>query len=333
MHHLALRLASLPAVLLCVAALAGTATAAPFERGSLPATIRHKFGQTTVTNEPRRVVVVGLREQDALLSLGVVPVGTTEWFGNRPGAIFPWARRALGRASLPTKLGFNDGIEMERVAALNPDLIVAVYSGLSRQDYDTLSRIAPTIAQPRGQVDWGASWQDDIAMVGRAVGRPRAAARVLARTRAQFAAVRRAHPEFRGQTAAVATPYEGVYVYGPQDIRSRFMVELGFTFPRGLRRIGGSREFGGQLAQERMELIDVGALLWLADPAPAARLKRNRLYSRLAVRRQGRDIFLPERATLSQATSFITVLSIPLLVRQLVPKLARAADGRVDTRP
>lgn len=30
------------------------------------------------------MVVVGLREQDALLALGVVPVATTEWFGEHP---------------------------------------------------------------------------------------------------------------------------------------------------------------------------------------------------------------------------------------------------------
>ena len=64
-------------------------------------TIRHKFGETTLTHAPKRVVVVGPREQDSLLALGVVPVGTTEWYGEHPGAIFPWAKKALGDAPLP----------------------------------------------------------------------------------------------------------------------------------------------------------------------------------------------------------------------------------------
>ena len=40
-----------------------------------------------------------------------------------------------------------------------------------------------------------------------------------------------------------------------------------------------------------------------------------------------RDVFLPENGELYEATSFISVLSIPLLVDELVPKLAAAADG------
>ncbi|WCB93789.1 hypothetical protein DSM104299_02505 [Baekduia alba] len=77
-------------------------------------------------------MVVGLREQDALLALGVVPVGTSEWHGDHPGAIFPWAKKALGNAPLPTKLNVTDGIEFEKVAAPRPDLIIAVYSGLTK---------------------------------------------------------------------------------------------------------------------------------------------------------------------------------------------------------
>jgi iron complex transport system substrate-binding protein len=71
---------------------------------AFPVTISHKYGSTTIDAEPRRVVVAGLREQDALLALGTVPVATTEWFGKHPGAIFPWAKATLGSAKLPTVL-------------------------------------------------------------------------------------------------------------------------------------------------------------------------------------------------------------------------------------
>jgi len=39
----------------------------------------------------------------------------------------------------------------------------------------------------------------------------------------------------------------------------------------------------------------------------------------------------PETGTLYEATSFISVLSIPLLIDELVPKLAAAADGDPET--
>ncbi|HZO37099.1 MAG TPA: ABC transporter substrate-binding protein [Solirubrobacteraceae bacterium] len=331
MPRIVSRVAMLAAALTAMLALAGPALAAPVESGAFPATVKHKFGQTTITTEPKRVVVVGLREQDALLALGVVPVGTTEWFGNHPGAIFPWAKKALGKAPVPKRLGFTDGIEIEKVAALRPDLIVAIYSGLAKKDYDKLSKLAPTIAQPRGQIDWGASWQDDITMVGAAVGRPKAAAALKAKSVALIAAAAKKHPEFKGQTGAVATPYEGIYVYAPADARSRFLTDLGFTFPKALRKIGG-KDFGGQLAAEKIGLLDVGALIWFAGPGPAAKIKKNRLYATLNVHTQGRDIFIPEKGTLYEATSFLSVLSIPLLVDKLVPRIAAAADGNPATK-
>jgi iron complex transport system substrate-binding protein len=301
-------------------------SAAATEPGALPVTIEHKYGETTIEKAPERVVVAGLREQDALLALGIVPVGTTEWYGEHPGAIFPWAEEALGDAPRPEVLPFDDGIQYEKIAALRPDLILAVYSGLTQKDYDTLSKIAPTVAQPPGQVDWGSSWQDEILITGRAVGKPKEAERLRDEAEAQLAEAAAANPEFEGQTAAVATPHQGVYVYGPQDARSRLLVDLGFTFPKPLENVGGA-EFGGQLSSERIDLLDVGALVWFADTGPAQKIRDNRVYSRLKVRTEGRDIFLAENGTLYEATSFISVLSIPLLVDELVPKLAAAADG------
>jgi iron complex transport system substrate-binding protein len=301
------------------------------EPGAFPATIEHKFGETTVTKAPKRVVVAGLREQDSLLALGIVPVGTTEWYGKHPGAIFPWAEAALGDAPKPEVLDFVDGIQFERIAALRPDLILAVYSGLKDKDYATLSKIAPTIAQPPGQVDWGSSWQDEIITVGRAVGRAEEAEQLRDEAAAKLAAAAKEHPEFKGQTAAVATPYQGIYVYGPEDARSRLLVELGFTYPKPLEGIGGD-DFGGQLSAEKVDLLDVGALVWFADPRPADKVRANRIYRRLDVSTEGRDIFLAEKGALYEATSFISVLSIPLLVDELVPKLAAAADGDPGTK-
>jgi iron complex transport system substrate-binding protein len=306
-------------------AASGSAAAEP-EPGALPVTIEHKFGSTTVESAPERVVVAGLREQDSLLALGIVPVGTTEWYGEHPGAIFPWAEEALGDAPRPEVLDFTDGLEFEQIAGLRPDLIIAVYSGLTKKDYTTLSKIAPTIAQPPGQVDWGSSWQDEIVTVGRAVGRPERAEKLRDEAEALLAAAAAEHPEFTGQTAAVATPYQGIWVYGPQDARSRLLTDLGYTFPDALRDVGGD-EFGGQLSSEKLDLLDVGTLLWFANPGPAKKVRDSKVYRRLKVRTEGRDVFLPETGDLYEATSFISVLSIPLLVDELVPRLAAAADG------
>jgi iron complex transport system substrate-binding protein len=54
------------------------AAAPAAEPSAFPVTIEHKYGSTTIEEAPERVAVVGLREQDALLGLGIVPVATTE---------------------------------------------------------------------------------------------------------------------------------------------------------------------------------------------------------------------------------------------------------------
>ena len=41
-----------------------------------------------------------------------------------------------------------DGIDFEAVADTQPDVILASYSGLTQEEYDTLSKIAPVVAYP-----------------------------------------------------------------------------------------------------------------------------------------------------------------------------------------
>lgn len=119
------------------------------EPGALPVTVDHQYGSTTIEEAPERVVSVGLMEQDALLALGIAPVATTEWWGEKPGAIFDWASDDLGDRPLPEKLP-GDKIQFEKIAALQPDLIVALYSGITEEGYKKLSamhlssRMAPT---------------------------------------------------------------------------------------------------------------------------------------------------------------------------------------------
>ncbi len=57
----------------------------------------------------------------------------------RPGGIYPWAEEALGDAELPEVLEDANGIEVEKVAALAPDLIVGQYSGITEKEYELLS--------------------------------------------------------------------------------------------------------------------------------------------------------------------------------------------------
>jgi iron complex transport system substrate-binding protein len=300
--------------------------------GAFPVSIEHRFGTTEIPAEPQRIVTVGLMEQDALLALGVVPVGTTEWFGEYPGAIHPWAQDELGSAPVPEVLS-SESTEFERIAALDPDLILGLYAGLDQSTYDTLSRIAPTVAQPGEYVDYGVPWQDVTRTVGTAVGRGAEADRLVTATEADIAATAAEHPEFAGATALTVTPFEGYYVYGPQDPRSRFLADLGFEIPAAVGELTGE-QFGAAVSREQIGLLDTDALVWLTEgDVGQDSIRSDPLYAGFEVVQQGRDIFVNDAAEpeLYGATSFQSVLSIPVLLDGLVPRLSAAVDGDPGT--
>ena len=311
---------------------AGDTSSTAAAESAFPVSIEHKFGTTEITKAPERIVVVGLVEQDALLSLGVVPVATTEWFGEKPGALWDWATDKLGGAKPPEVLTNVDGVQFEKVAALKPDLILGIYSGLTPEDYATLSKIAPTVAQPKGGIDFGVSWQDLTRTVGKAVGKPTEAEKVVTDTEALIAKAKTENPSFAGKTALMATNYEGYWVYGTQDPRGRLLTDIGFTMPEGLDAVTGT-EFGANLSRERTDLLNTDVLVWLVPQydTDKAKIQADPLYAKLPVKTQGRDVYLEDEETVGAATSFISVLSIPYLMEKLVPQLAQAVDGNPAT--
>lgn len=310
---------------------ASSAAAAGVEDGAYPVTITHKYGETTLDAAPQRIVTVGLKEQDDCVALGVMPVGSTTWFDLDGSKLFgPWARDALAGATEPTVLTDADGIQFEQVAELAPDLIIGVYSGMKQEDYDKLSKLAPTIAPLKEYQEWGVPWDAQAEVVGRALGRPQRMATLIDAAKQRVAAVKEANPEFAGQTAMAATPWEGIFVYGAQDPRGRLLVDMGFTFPPDVEQ-AVDNAWGGNISTEKVELLDVGAIVWLVEGDGKSDVVGNKAYASLPVHQEGREVFTAPGDGMYEAFSFLTVLSIGYLVEDLGPKLKLAVDGNAST--
>ena len=68
-----------------------------------------------------------------------------------------------------------------------------------------------------------------------------------------------------------------------------------------------------------------------ADKKSLAAVKDSAIYRRLAVAREGRDVFVQD-PVLAGAMALISVLSLQLVLDRLVPMLAAALDGDPATK-
>jgi iron complex transport system substrate-binding protein len=187
------------------------------------------------------------------------------------------------------------------------------------------------VAQPAAYVDYGIPWQELTRTVGQVVGQAAQADALVKSVEERFAQVRAQHPEFAGASAVVATPYEGIWVYGREDVRGRFLTSLGFEVPAELDAVTGT-EFGGNLSMERVDLLNVDVIIWL-DPEDAKGPLGGPVYASLPVHTEGREVMLNSfDNALGGATSFVSVLSLPYLLDGLAPMLAAAVDGDPNTK-
>ncbi|MCA9911968.1 MAG: iron-siderophore ABC transporter substrate-binding protein, partial [Anaerolineae bacterium] len=306
--------------------LKSEATAA-VDASAFPVTIEHKFGSTTVTEVPQRVVVLGFTEQDPYLALGVIPVAVRYWFGDESNAVFPWAQdEASGEVPLVLNMPYGN-LNYEAILELEPDLISAIDAGITEEEYENLSQIAPTLAQSDEYVDYGTPWQVVTQTIGRVVGKSGEAEALIAEVENLFEASREAHPEFSGKSIVVAYNFGGTYgYYTGQDSRGRFFTNLGFVIPEELDEIAGE-QFYANISAERFDLFnqDVAVFLSLAYAEGGQEgIESDPLLSQLGVFQEGNVVFVP--AELDDALQFSTVLSIPFALEGLVPELAAALD-------
>ncbi|MDO5730556.1 iron-siderophore ABC transporter substrate-binding protein [Corynebacterium sphenisci] len=233
-----------------------TATVQP-EEGDFPVTIEHAFGETTVEEMPTRVVTLGETDEDAVLALGVVPVAIRPRFDSE---FVEWQKPLAGDAE-PVWLDDAE-IDIEKVAAVQPDLIVAMWSELSDEQFDKLSQIAPTVTYQEGKGGWTQGWEDSTLMIGKALGQPAKARELVDGIADRFAEIRERHPEWQGKTVAVPTTDSGsIYAYTSGDPRGDFFTRLGFVIPPEIAAIDPD-DHAPEISQENAHLLDVDLLVW-----------------------------------------------------------------------
>lgn len=313
------------------------AVSLPALGAGFPVTIDNAFGQTMVPAKPMRIVSIGYIEQDFLYALGVAPVAVREWFGGYPYATWPWADAARRAVNATPEVYAGDAIDLEWVLKQNPDLIIGTFVEMDQSSYDELSKIAPVIALPKGYDAWSAPWQVELKDIDVATsGDTTRAEAIIGDTQARFASVRATYPQFTGMTGTNVYFADGGFtLFGENDPSSRFLIDLGLTFPPTFAGKGSEAE--GNLisvSQENLRVLDFDVAVWPLSPEAAsthATVDAMPLYQQMRLFKENRSVWLDndnDNGVMSGALTYQSPLAINYLLDKLPPMIAAALAGK-----
>ena len=285
-------------------------------------TINHLFGQTVIKEPPNRVVSAGYTEQDDLLAVGVVPIAVTNWFGDQPFAVWPWAAPKLNGAQ-PVVLNLDNGIPVDQIAGLKPDLIVAINAGLDADTYQKLSNIAPTLAQSDGDAFFE-PWKEQAGAVGQAVFKNDQMKSLVDAVDQQFTAVGKKNSSWTGKKALLmqGALWQGTVVATMAGWRTDFLNQMGLVIDDSIKPFGTDQRAVIPRDHIKAVLDSADVVIWttqnpddqkaiLADPEVAG--------SQATAR--NRHIFTTKDQ--AGAIAFASPLSYPLVADQLPPQIGR----------
>jgi len=132
-------------------------------------TVKHAMGETTIKGTPKRIVVLTNEGTEAVLALGIKPIGAVKSFTGDP-----WYDHIKADMEGVTVLGEESQPNIEMIASLKPDLILG---NKMRQEkvYQQLSAIAPTVFSEtlRGE------WKSNFSLYAEALGKKTEGEQVL----------------------------------------------------------------------------------------------------------------------------------------------------------
>ncbi|MFZ0907430.1 MAG: ABC transporter substrate-binding protein, partial [Mycobacterium sp.] len=282
--------------------------------GGGPVTITHVFGETTIPEPPKRVVSAGFTGQDDLLALGVVPIAVTNWFGDQPFAVWPWARPKLGNAK-PVVLNLDNGIQVGQIAGLKPDLIVATDAGVDQDTYQKLSAIAPTLAQSDGYAFFE-PWKDQATAIGQAVFQRDQMKSLINGVDQSFAGVADKYPQFKNKNVLLLQgKLHQDNVVATTGWRTEFLTQMGLAVADSMTPFAVDQQRAFIPRDKIKAVLDaVDLLIWTTESdGDQAGLLANPDVAAL----RARSVFTT--ADQAGAIAFASPLSYPLVADQLPP--------------
>ncbi|WP_144552563.1 ABC transporter substrate-binding protein [Peribacillus simplex] len=198
---------------------AGTNSTKSSEKDEQSYTVKHVMGETTIPENPKRVVVLTNEGTEALLAMGVKPVGAVKsWLGN------PWYDHIKDDMDGVEIVGTELEVNLEKIAALKPDLIIG---NKVRQEavYDKLSAIAPTVFSET----LTGNWKENFSLYAKAINNEDKGNEVLQQFDQHIADVKEKLGDKVNQEVSVVRFLAGTsYIYYTDSFSGVIFDQLGF---------------------------------------------------------------------------------------------------------
>lgn len=306
---------------------------------SFPVTIEHVYGSTTVSSEPLRVAAVSSTNDDVVIALGVIPVGVPEAPLDVDGLrACPWTTSALEALGAgwdsqlaPAQYSQTNGINIEAISELEPDLILGVSSSVTQEEYTALSAIAPTIAYPAGGAK-AADWQATTTIIGQALGRSAAAEELVATTIREVTASNVAYPHLKGSTFVAGTLTAGLQngtLYTAADPRPQFLTLLGMKMAAAAAKAGADSTTSPTVSVPAQDCAAMSCdLLWVeAEDAQAVEaVKADAVLQTIPAVANDSALFVTDAVTVASLQT-PSPLSLLWAVEHHVPQIAAAIES------
>ena len=280
--------------------------------------MKHAYGETVINAKPEKVVTLDWNNADAVLALGIVPVGTARanWGPVTDKGLLPWTEAKFKELGTENPNVFNDleGYDYEAIAGAKPDIIVAPYSGMDEKAYKRLSEIAPTL--PFKETAWKTTWREQTVEAAEALGMKTEGEKLVADTDNFIKETLAKYPNLAGKSVALcyinAADLSNFSVYRTADPRGAYLTDLGFTFPEKIEAQAQDKnafyvQISAELAVESLSNTDI--IITYGDDKTIAALQKDAIFSKVPAVKEGRVVVLDNNGNLAAACN-PSVLSI-----------------------
>lgn len=286
---------------------------------SFPVSVDTKFGEVEIKEQPQKVVALGWGDAEIATELGVQPVGVSDWLDFGGDGLSPWAGASYDES--PEQLGTME-LDYEKIAALEPDLILDTRANGDQGTYDKLSAIAPTVGVPEGADSWTTPWDTQTEMIATALGEKQKGTDLVDSVNDRLAEVKDAHPQWADKTATVLAKTSeewGAYVAG--DARADLLTSLGFQANPDVTALAKD-SFYVSLSEENVDKADSDVLVGFPIMIDASELTGDSAWTNLTAVKDGHAVVAD--SDLADAISLGTPASMLHALDLLVPQLEDA---------